>query len=82
MLKRENLLRPEFYVIFFLISPETFLSDTTVVIVVDDIVYDCTDFILDHPGGTQVIEASAGGERSWQFWRFHGSNDWKSLGQK
>jgi hypothetical protein len=29
-----------------------------------------------------VIEASAGGERSWQFWRFHGSNDWKSLGQK
>ena len=29
-------------------------------IVVDDIVYDCTSFILDHPGGEQVILSFVG----------------------
>lgn len=40
-------------------------------IVVDNIVYDCTDFILEHPGGEQVIMSFIGEDCSWQFWRFH-----------
>ena len=40
-------------------------------IVIDNIVYDCTDFVLDHPGGEQVIMSFVGEDCSWQFWRFH-----------
>lgn len=42
-------------------------------IVIDDIVYDCTDFIHDHPGGITVLESFGGSECSckprsrWQF---------------
>jgi cytochrome b involved in lipid metabolism len=40
-------------------------------IVVDNTVYDCTDFISEHPGGETVIDNFAGQDCSWQFWRFH-----------
>lgn len=40
-------------------------------IVVDDIVYDCSEFLDDHPGGQQVILSFVGQDCSWQFWRFH-----------
>lgn len=40
-------------------------------IVVDDIVYDCSEFVSVHPGGRQVILSFAGEDCSWQFWRFH-----------
>jgi cytochrome b involved in lipid metabolism len=40
-------------------------------IVVDNIVYDCTDFATEHPGGRDVIESFCGEDCSWQFWRFH-----------
>ncbi|KAL5357073.1 cytochrome b5-like heme/steroid binding domain-containing protein [Aspergillus floccosus] len=40
-------------------------------IVVDNIVYDCTDYIHEHPGGTTVIRSFLGQDCSWQFWRFH-----------
>jgi cytochrome b involved in lipid metabolism len=40
-------------------------------IVVDNIVYDCTKFIKEHPGGETVIRSFIGEDCSWQFWRFH-----------
>ncbi|OJJ69692.1 hypothetical protein ASPBRDRAFT_46049 [Aspergillus brasiliensis CBS 101740] len=40
-------------------------------IVVDNIVYDCTKFINEHPGGETVIRSFVGEDCSWQFWRFH-----------
>lgn len=40
-------------------------------IVVDGIVYDCSEFMFDHPGGTQVMWSFSGQDCSWQFWRFH-----------
>lgn len=40
-------------------------------IVVDNIVYDCSEFIHEHPGGLQVILSFIGEDCSWQFWRFH-----------
>lgn len=40
-------------------------------IVVDNIVYDCTEFIKEHPGGETVIQSFIGEDCSWQFWRFH-----------
>lgn len=44
---------------------------TNIWIVVDSIVYDCTQFVHDHPGGVQVIRSFSGQDCSWQFWRFH-----------
>lgn len=44
-------------------------------IVVDSIVYDCSDFIFEHPGGMQVILSFVGEDCSWQFWRFHSQNE-------
>ena len=41
-------------------------------IVVDNIVYDCSEFVWSHPGGNTVIENFNGNDCSWQFWRFHG----------
>ena len=40
-------------------------------IVVDNIVFDCTNFLHEHPGGNMVVESFAGQDCSWQFWRFH-----------
>jgi cytochrome b involved in lipid metabolism len=40
-------------------------------IVVENIVYDCTQFTQDHPGGSRIIENFQGQDCSWQFWRFH-----------
>ncbi|THZ82601.1 hypothetical protein D6C84_05681 [Aureobasidium pullulans] len=40
-------------------------------IVMDDIIYDCTDFASSHPGGSTVIQSFDGKDCSWQFWRFH-----------
>lgn len=50
-------------------------------IVVDDIVYDCTDFIEEHPGGEQVILSFVGEDCSWQFWRFHGKSEMEQYGK-
>lgn len=50
-------------------------------IVVEDIVYDCTDFISEHPGGEKIIQSFAGQECTWQFWRFHGKKDMEELGK-
>jgi cytochrome b involved in lipid metabolism len=52
------------------------------VIVVDNVVYDCTDFLPEHPGGEQVIKSFAGAECSWQFWRFHGTKEMEEFGRQ
>ncbi|WAO95226.1 Cytochrome b5 heme-binding domain-containing protein [Fusarium falciforme] len=50
-------------------------------IVIDDIVYDCTDFVEEHPGGSRVLESFRSGNCSWQFWRFHGEKDLEEFGR-
>jgi cytochrome b involved in lipid metabolism len=50
-------------------------------IVVDNIVYDCTEFALQHPGGETVIESFAGQDCSWQFWRFHNKTHMRQSGR-
>lgn len=49
-------------------------------IVVDGIVYDCSEFIHEHPGGLQVILSFIGEDCSWQFWRFHGRDTMQTHG--
>ncbi|CAK1358955.1 unnamed protein product [Cercospora beticola] len=50
-------------------------------IVVDNIVYDCTEFVHEHPGGNDVIERFRGEDCSWQFWRFHNREHLKEFGE-
>ena len=50
-------------------------------IVVDDIVFDCTDYIHEHPGGITVIESFRGESCSWQFWRFHNKQLMQEFGR-
>jgi cytochrome b involved in lipid metabolism len=44
-------------------------------LVIDNIVYDCTEFISEHPGGQDVLKPFRGHDCTWQFRRFHGKGD-------
>lgn len=57
-------------------------TDNYTGIVVDDIVYDCTDFVKEHPGGDQIIRSFGGDDCSWQFWRFHGRKEMEKFGKQ
>jgi hypothetical protein len=64
-------------------SPISFgvLTWHVLVIVIDNIVYDCTHFLKEHPGGEQIIKSFGGAECSWQFWRFHGKKEMEDFGR-
>ncbi|KAK0119358.1 hypothetical protein ONS95_010810 [Cadophora gregata] len=68
------------------ISPENVVKQVSVdagglFIVIDNVVYNCTDFITEHPGGEQIIKSFSGAECSWQFWRFHGTKELEDYGR-
>lgn len=50
-------------------------------IVINNVIYDCTDFQHQHPGGSVVICSFVGQDCSWQFWRFHGEDQMKRFGR-
>ena len=50
-------------------------------IVIDSIVYDCTSFASEHPGGADVLDSFRGADCSWQFWRFHGPEEMAEYGR-
>ena len=49
-------------------------------IVVDEVVYDCSTWVDEHPGGDSVIRSFGGQDCSWQFWRFHNNKDMANYG--
>jgi cytochrome b involved in lipid metabolism len=63
------------------IESKAIKTDTSTGIVVDHIIYDCTNFLKDHPGGEHVIKSFGGAECSWQFWRFHGRKEMEEDGK-
>lgn len=50
-------------------------------IVIDNMVFDCSSFVEDHPGGEQVILSFLGQDCSWQFWRFHSPEHMRVYGR-
>lgn len=40
-------------------------------IVIDDIIYDCGEYLESHPGGPDVLQPFWSSDCSWQFRRFH-----------
>ncbi|KEF51964.1 uncharacterized protein A1O9_11954, partial [Exophiala aquamarina CBS 119918] len=40
-------------------------------LVIDNVIYDCSQFVKEHPGGEAVIRRYAAKDCSLQFWKFH-----------
>ncbi|KAI1615972.1 cytochrome b5-like heme/steroid binding domain-containing protein [Exophiala viscosa] len=53
------------------VSQRTGLDGQRLWLVVDQIVYDCTDFVGKHPGGSHIIREFGGHDCTWQWWTFH-----------
>lgn len=50
-------------------------------LVIENIVYDCTEFIREHPGGPEVLKPFWGSDCTWQFHRFHGKDELEKHGR-
>jgi len=46
-------------------------DDKSAWIIVEDGVYDVTDFLSEHPGGKKILLKACGGDATEQFWKFH-----------
>ncbi|KAL4799451.1 cytochrome b5-like heme/steroid binding domain-containing protein [Aspergillus venezuelensis] len=50
-------------------------------IIINNIIYDCTAFQSQHPGGSVVIRNFVGQDCTWQFWRFHSQHQLVEFGR-
>ncbi|KAK9417950.1 putative Cytochrome b5 [Seiridium unicorne] len=57
-------------------------EDSGIYIIVDDGVYDVTNFIEEHPGGSKILKRMAGKDSTKQFWKYHGKNVLEKYGPK
>ncbi|OGE54835.1 hypothetical protein PENARI_c005G06821 [Penicillium arizonense] len=51
-------------------------------IIVDNNVYDVTNFIDEHPGGAKILKRVAGKDASKQFWKYHNESVLKKYSPK
>jgi len=51
-------------------------------IIIDNEVYDVTQFINEHPGGPKILKRVGGKDASKQFWKYHGDNVLKKYKSK
>ncbi|RYP85611.1 hypothetical protein DL769_000952 [Monosporascus sp. CRB-8-3] len=51
-------------------------------IIVDNGVYDVTNFLDEHPGGAKILKRMGGKNASKQFWKYHGDGVLKKYGPK
>ncbi|KAM0125089.1 hypothetical protein ACHAPC_000826 [Botrytis cinerea] len=51
-------------------------------LIIDENVYDVTNFLEEHPGGAKILKRVAGKDASKQFWKYHNENVLKKYGEK
>ncbi|KAL1976468.1 hypothetical protein VTN31DRAFT_2750 [Thermomyces dupontii] len=57
-------------------------ADKGLYIIVDGGVYDVTNFINEHPGGSKILQRVAGKDASKQFWKYHNQDVLKKYAPK
>ncbi|TGO57521.1 hypothetical protein BOTNAR_0199g00120 [Botryotinia narcissicola] len=51
-------------------------------LIIDENVYDVTNFLEEHPGGAKILKRVAGKDASKQFWKYHNESVLKKYGEK
>ena len=57
-------------------------ADKGMYIIVDDSVYDVTNFVDEHPGGAKILKRVAGIDATKQFWKYHNESVLKKYSPK
>jgi len=51
-------------------------------IIIDETVYDVTNFVDEHPGGAKILKRVCGKDASKQFWKYHNESVLKKYASK
>lgn len=57
-------------------------KDKDMLIIVDDSVYDVSEFVNEHPGGAKILKRVAGKDATKQFWKYHNESVLKKYSAK
>ncbi|KAF2857950.1 cytochrome b5 [Piedraia hortae CBS 480.64] len=51
-------------------------------ICIDNVIYDVSNFVDEHPGGAKILKRVGGKDASKQFWKYHNESVLKKYGPK
>ncbi|EWC46535.1 putative cytochrome b5 [Drechslerella stenobrocha 248] len=57
-------------------------ADNGMYIIIDNGVYDITNFVSEHPGGQKILQRVAGKDATKQFWKYHSEGVLKKYAPK